>query len=105
MTRDEAIEYIKAWLPDEYALNGSDRIVLQMAIEALSEPKTGWIPVSERLPEIGQKVIASTKGTVFTQVYKGIYSEPNVWHWNHNSIKVVTAWMPIPEPYREDGEA
>ena len=57
MTRDEAIEYIKAWLTDEYALNGSDRIVLEMAIEALSEPKTEWIPVSEALPSKGQVVL------------------------------------------------
>lgn len=57
MTRDEAIEYIKAWLTDEYALNGSDRIVLEMAIETLSEPKTEWIPVSEALPSKGQVVL------------------------------------------------
>lgn len=63
---------------------------------------SSWIPVSERLPEIGQKVLVSTKRTVFTQVFKGVYSEPNVWHWEHNSIKVITAWMPLPEPYREE---
>lgn len=74
-------------------------------IDTIKAMPCGWIPVSERLPEIGQKVLASTKSTVFTQVYKGIYSEPNAWHWNHNSIKVVTAWQPLPEPYREDGEA
>ena len=60
-----------------------------------------WIPVNERLPEIGQKVLVSTKRTVFTQVFKGVYSEPNVWHWEHNSIKEITAWMPLPEPYKE----
>lgn len=59
-----------------------------------------WIPVSERLPEIGQKVLASTQRTMFTQVFKGVYSEPNVWHWEHNTIKVITAWMPLPEPYK-----
>ena len=59
-----------------------------------------WIPVSERLPEIGQKVLVSTKRTAFTQVFKGIYSRPDVWHWEHNSIKVITAWMPLPEPYK-----
>lgn len=35
MTREEAIEYIQEWLKDEYALNGKDRVVLNMAIEAL----------------------------------------------------------------------
>lgn len=35
MTRAEAVDYIKEWLKDEYALNQKDRIVLTMAIEAL----------------------------------------------------------------------
>lgn len=97
MTREESITYLedaKSDLPYKFEQ------ALNMAIEALSKPKIGWIPVSERLPEIGQKVLASTKRTVFTQVYKGIYSEPNVWHWEHNSIKVVIAWMPLPPVYQ-----
>ena len=62
--------------------------------------KHRWIPVEERLPDIGQKVLVSTKRTVFAQVFKGFYSEPNVWHWEHNNIKVVTAWKSLPEPYK-----
>jgi len=60
----------------------------------------GWIPCSERLPEIGEKVLASTKKTVFTQVYKGIYSDPCRWVWEKNSIKKIVAWMPLPEPWK-----
>lgn len=37
MTRQEAVEYIQEWLKDEYALNGKDRVVLDMAIEALEQ--------------------------------------------------------------------
>lgn len=105
MNREEAIEQLqicKGLIKQDGQdyLDERDFPLIDMAIEALSEPKIGWIPVSERLPEIGQKVLASTKSTVFTQVYKGIYSEPNVWHWEHNSIKVVTAWMPLPPVYQ-----
>ena len=35
MNKQEAIEYIQEWLKDKYALNGKDRVVLNMAIEAL----------------------------------------------------------------------
>lgn len=35
MTREEVIAYIKEWRKDKYALNGADREVLDMAIEAL----------------------------------------------------------------------
>ena len=60
----------------------------------------GWIPCSERLPEIGQKVLASTKKTVFTQVYKGIYSDPKRWAWENNSVKRIEAWQPLPKPWK-----
>lgn len=41
MTREEAVDYIKEWLKDEYALNNKDRIVLTMAIEALLQDDNG----------------------------------------------------------------
>lgn len=64
-----------------------------------------WIPVSERLPNIGEKVLVSTKKTCFVQVFKGIYSDPTRWHWEHNSIKKIDAWMPLPKSYGErEGE-
>ena len=77
----------------------------KMAIEALkAEPvKHGrWIPVTERLPELGEKVLVSTKYTVFTQVFKRIYGTPDRWRWEHNTIKKVIAWMPLPELYKEN---
>ena len=59
-----------------------------------------WIPCSERLPKIGEKVLVSTKKTVFTQVYKGIYSDPKRWAWENNSIKRIEAWKPLPKPWK-----
>ena len=58
-----------------------------------------WIPCSERLPQIGQKVLASTKKTVFTQVFKGYYSDPTRWEWQNNSAKKIEAWQPLPKPW------
>ena len=69
------------------------------AVEVADRPQ-GWIPCSERLPEIGQKVLASTKKTVFTQVYKGIYSDPKRWAWENNSVKKIEAWQPLPKPWK-----
>ena len=59
-----------------------------------------WIPCSERLPEKGEKVLASTKNTVFTQVFKGIQGASDSWWWNNNTIKTIYAWMPAPEPWK-----
>ena len=65
-----------------------------------SADRPQWIPCSERLPQLGQKVLASTKKTVFTQVFKGYYSEPNKWAWERNSVKTIEAWMPLPTEYK-----
>ena len=67
----------------------------------IPQPEQKWIPVSEGLPKLGEKVLVSTKNTVFTQVFKRIYGTPDMWGWEHNSIKKVTAWMPLPESYKE----
>lgn len=63
-----------------------------------------WIPVSERLPKNGEKVLVSTKRTVFAQVFRGYYSTPDNWDWPHNTTKKVIAWMPLPKPYGEEQE-
>ena len=80
-----------------------ERITDAPTIDAVSVVR--WIPCSERLPNIGEKVLVSTKKTCFVQVFKGIYSDPTRWHWEHNSIKKIDAWMPLPKPYGErEGE-
>lgn len=64
----------------------------------------GWIPVSERLPEDG------------TEVFIYLFDRPSpyiAWiedtHWYTEDFEVdredePIAWMPLPEPYRGEGE-
>ena len=61
-----------------------------------------WIPCSERLPKEGQKVlvtIESASGKKFVRIDH--IRDGNWWLFKTESAK---AWMPLPEPYREDGE-
>ena len=95
MTREDAIKYLEKHT--QYKLNGKDLVALDMAIKALEQ--TGWIPVSERLPEIGQYILCSlikakdVKHRVIICEYKR-----EVW-WSY-----VTAWMPLPQPYKGESE-
>lgn len=71
----------------------------------VERPKGKWIPVRERLPEDRELILFSTKTD---RVFQGKFFEDNTdrqwysfrddaWAWNN----VVTAWQPLPEPYKE----
>ena len=66
-----------------------------------------WIPVTERLPEDGQEVIFCDRDVV----YEGFYltnrkTNKKEWRPAYSSFSIggVTAWMPLPEPYREESD-
>ena len=83
---------------------------LSMAIEALQEPQVGgWIPVSERLPEDGYGVLVTVNGkhdniifldALETAEYDGDFGWIVKGHpkWTDPNV---TAWQPLPEPYKE----
>ena len=69
--------------------------------------KSGWISVSERLPEDRQEILFSTKTD---RVYCGrYYLDKTCQNWYSFKDEMfaydnaVIAWMPLPEPYKEEG--
>lgn len=78
----------------------------QIILEALSA-EAEWIPCSERLPsESGNYLITVADlrlGHIGerTVTMADFYAKAKKW----NSIVDVYAWMPLPKPYRKDGEA
>ena len=120
MTRTEAIERLM-YLRDEIMPISSTMFgALTMAIKALEEQQ--WIPCSERLPET-HKAGNSFSGLYMQSKPVLVYGVPeyeseysfNVvtycddldgttyWSTEMDAVTVnkVTAWMPLPKPYRE----
>lgn len=62
------------------------------------EQKSGWIPVSERLPK-GYCLFCDIDGDVF---YGHIYDKKWWAEGQDDRIKNVIAWMPTPEPYKAE---
>ena len=62
-------------------------------------PNEKWIPCSERLPKTGQVVIVTDdRGKVYEYLNPDTTSK---WRFLEHEI---LAWMPLPEPYKGEGD-
>ena len=66
------------------------------------KPQPQWISVTERLPQNNRCVLV----TIGNDFEFGKYEdgEWSVWvdeHWDECDDKIITAWMPLPKPYKE----
>lgn len=70
-------------------------------IERLS---ADWIPVSERLPKAsGTYQVTCMDGRIYRSTYAKFQCKLKRWELTGaRSYWKVTAWMPLPEPYKED---
>lgn len=69
--------------------------------ELSAQPEQRWIPVTERLPE--PRIDVWCNSDLGQMV--GYYEEHvETWYGRDYLELMVTAWMPLPEPYREEGE-
>lgn len=65
-------------------------------------PRVEWIPCSERLPEKNGRYLASWVSNL-TNKYNidSIFFAYGEWDCCNGDVE---AWMPLPEPYKEEGE-
>ena len=91
MTREEAISILKTFrITGDKAHEAFD-----MAIKALEQR---WIPVSERLPERDDEVLATDGVDMFVAWYS--IQEWKSFDSNYDRYTPIVAWMPLPEPYK-----
>ena len=92
--KEEAIKYFEDMKKGIFLFNGN--WLFDMAIEALRQ-ELKWIPISERLPE--------EMGTYITTVDYGKHGLATGQRYYHGKglgweDDCVTAWMPLPAPYK-----
>ena len=81
-----------------------DEIREALATVPPAEPQ--WIPVSEGLPKKdGRYQVTRHDYVTNTEFIDILWYEENLW-WNRHSTGnyAVTAWMPLPKPYKGDKE-
>ena len=97
------IEKIKEKIMQDRRIGRSSlEAFLEIFKEVEAEYGNGWIPCSERLPENHNNIIICTaNGYVNT----GYYGTSKFLDMNSYPYEDVVAWMPLPEPYKENHEA
>ena len=117
ISRKEAIELVRVGIQGILPLDCEKEIVMDTLSDIPSvTPIPGWIPVGKRLPDkFGNYLVTfiPAAGTLWTKVMIAHYSDlmgiakPS-FHIGEvgkesfqNITKQVTAWLPLPEPYKE----
>lgn len=60
-----------------------------------------WIPVTEKLPDTDEMMLVTCKTQKGMLNVNRAYYDGNFWHGS-GSMSGVIAWMPMPEPYKEE---
>lgn len=84
-------------LPDGNFAGNHSALKALINMQPTIEPEQRWIPVSERMPEPRIDVWCNS----YMGQMVGYYDEyAETWYGRDYLELIVTAWMPLPEPYK-----
>ena len=105
----QELEKILEEIEDLQDISGWDLHTVQGILEIIRKHMNdGWIPVEERLPEINRLPEEDDECPEFNVTIRGAekattlrYSPADsTWFDDNGYVYDVTAWQPLPEPYR-----
>ena len=116
ITQEEFYDYIQTlnkimdWLEQETVSKESYdheyflRKELEIKIAKIEQNEPKWIPVSERLPEEDGRFLTYIVNPYnkFTYIMVCEYEFKQWWPDDDETSANVVAWMPLPEPYKEE---
>ena len=92
-------EYIEHHQQMIHLMDECDNKLHELYLLPSAQPEQRWIPVSERMPE--PRIDVWCNSDMGQMV--GYYDEyVETWYGRDYFELIVTAWMPLPEPYREE---
>lgn len=106
IVKQEAEQYTSTVHSEEYEKGFDDGAESVRSIAQYQD--IGWIPCSDRLPEIRQDCLVTVRYTGFMGMHgiwikTGHMEGENDW-WGDCAGGEVIAWQPLPEPYQPKGE-
>lgn len=102
---DHAIEFELFGMCDDYVSVGWIKEIIRSYMDEGKDTNVpsneSWIPVEERLPEDERMVLVTCQTKKGIRSTNRAYYDGAFWHGS-GSMSSVTAWQPLPEPYKED---
>ena len=103
--RSDVIDAIESWQDSgAYRLmyNSVDSLKTKIIkLSSITQNGNEWISCSDRLPETDVMVLVSCRTKKGVSSINRAYYSGGFWHGS-GSMSGVMAWMPLPEPYKED---
>ena len=106
MTRQEAVKWLSNLKMDIGKTQHQELWHYEQALDEIMQAlkqEQAWIPVSERLPEIGKVVLITCPFTICLSEHGNKLVTFDQWNGKEwiRFDGYVSAWQPLPEPYEE----